>query len=110
MRTCFERFVLLGVIFLGMGYAHAASLTPPHEPRNNSFYVCYERCHIQHSVRTLIATYRKFEYTGCTISRQPCRAICFKKSGCPPHPLKQFGWFNNYPQTLNAFYRCAYSA
>ena len=95
---------------LSMTHAvQARPLTPPNEPKEDSFYVCYDRCYVHHSVRAPLNTYRKLKYAGCMISRVPCNLSCAKKGRHPSAPLKLFGWFNNYPQTLNAFYRCAYS-
>ena len=109
MRVDLKGLILLSAALCVAGFAAANSLTPPREPKENSFYVCYEKCRIHHTVRAPLATYRKYQYLGCTISRTPCDASCVKRANCPPYPLKLFGWFNNYPQTLNAFYRCAYS-
>lgn len=105
MRACLTWLMLLGVAC----FANASPLTPPHEPKDDSFYVCYEGCRINYSVRAPLVTYRKYKYLGCSITRIPCDAACVKKVNCPPVKLKLFGWFNNYPQALNAFYRCAYS-
>ncbi|MDA9271822.1 hypothetical protein N9Q05_00345 [bacterium] len=91
------------------GLANAAPLTPWHEPKEDSFYVCYTERHIHYSIRAPLNTYRKYKYTGCSIARIPCKARCVKKVNCPPVKLHLFDWFNNYPQALNAFYRCAYS-
>ena len=104
------RAYMTGLILLGFAsLAYAKPLTPPHEPKDDSFYVCYESCRVFHSTRAPLATYRKFKYLGCSISRTPCHVSCIKKTNCPPVKLKLFGWFNNYPQSLNAFYRCAYT-
>lgn len=109
MRIYLKSITLLCITFFLAGNAHAVPLTPPQEPKENSFYVCYEKCHIHHSVRAPLSLYRKYQYLGCTIIRTPCDAVCINKINCPPIKLKLFGWFNNYPQALNAFYRCAYS-
>lgn len=97
------------VLFSLSSIAIAAPLTPPQEPKEDSFYVCYKERHVNYSIRAPLNTYRKFKYTGCSISRIPCDATCVKKVNCPPVKLKLFDWFNTYPQALNAFYRCAYS-
>lgn len=107
MRASFIRRVLY--LFLSVSSVlNAAPLTPPCEPKDDSFYVCYNERHINYSIRAPLATYRKYKYLGCSISRVPCDATCVKKINCQ-HTLKLFDWFNNYPQALNAFYRCAYS-
>ena len=109
MRVDRNGWILLCAALFFVSYAGAASLTPPHEPKENSFYVCYEQGRVHHIVKAPIANYRKYQYLGCSITRTPCYASCVKGAHCPPFPLKLFGWFNNYPQALNAFYRCAYS-
>ncbi len=109
MRTYLNCLTVFYIAFCLMGNARAVPLTPQREPKDNSFYVCYEQYRIHHSVRAPLSTFRTYQYLGCTIIRTPCQAICLKKEKCPPVPLKLFGWFNNYPQALNAFYRCAYS-
>lgn len=87
----------------------AASITPPQEPKENTFYVCYAERHVNTSIRAPLNIYRKFKYTGCSISRTPCKTLSITKVNCPQAKLKLFDLFNNYPQALNAFYRCAYS-
>jgi len=109
MRVCQKWFVLLGMVLLIAGYAKANSLTPPNEPKENSFYVCYERCSTDYSVRAPLLSYQKLKYIGCTINRTPCDTLYVKPHNGPPVKLRSFGWFNNYHQTMNAFYRCAYS-
>lgn len=108
LRNKLMLFVTVAVLSITQG-VQAHPLTPPHEPKEDSFYVCYDRCYVHHSIRAPLNTYRKLRYKGCVISRVPCNASCVKKKHCPPVPLKLFGWFNNYPQSLNAFYRCAYN-
>lgn len=116
---------------------NANSLTPPNEPSNDSFYVCYKECIKDHTMMTLFLDYELHHYVGCMISRVPCFSYVLKqkkcystektmccnvKNGTKPQErkkiivrqcykdhLKQFGWFNTYPKALNAFYRCAYS-
>lgn len=95
----------------------ANSLTPPLEPKDDSFYICYEkRCRNNVMVSSppifIIPAfkYTKYKYIGCIISRIPCELIEGDKF-VAEHPWRyiQFSWANNYPQALNAFYRCAYS-
>lgn len=108
----------------------ANPLTPPHEPRDNDFYVCYAHRFTKVEICKGCIKYRKFKYEGCMISRAPCSTIpikCkaaphqkspkiamdkdagIKQKGCLRPAMKQFYWYNNYPQALNAFYRCAYT-
>jgi hypothetical protein len=87
----------------------AVPLTPPYEPRDDSFYVCYTKCRVNYSLRAPLATYRKLKYSGCVITRKPCDDICIKKINCPAVKLKLFDWFHTYTAALNGFYRCAYS-
>lgn len=89
--------------------ATTKKLTPPHEPKTDSFYVCYKDCAVKMSSKSFFLIYRKHKYLGCIISRAPCHKHCEKKAHCPMKRYKQFGWFNNYYDALNAFYRCAYS-
>lgn len=107
-----------GILFFLCSHSHANSLTPPNEPQNNSFYVCYKTYRTHHSVAAPLSVFRKYQYLGCIITREPCYKIRVKTKFCPlPYAknqccprrvLKKFGWFNNYPDALNAFYRCAY--
>ncbi|MDP3704840.1 MAG: hypothetical protein Q8R24_02885 [Legionellaceae bacterium] len=108
MRTYLNYLTVLYLALFLIGDANAVPLTPQREPKENSFYVCYETSRIHHSVKAPLSTFRKYQYLGCTIIRTPCNAICLKKEKCPPVPLKLFGWFDTYPHALNAFYRCAY--
>ncbi|OGV41513.1 MAG: hypothetical protein A3F46_00230 [Legionellales bacterium RIFCSPHIGHO2_12_FULL_42_9] len=128
--------VLLSLALFTASYATVNLLTPPHEPKDDSFYVCYLKCRINYTVHAPMLAYKKFKYMGCMISKAPCDTICVKNPSCHPAKLikmsrkpcvsncvtkivtqityrpvtlKSFGWFNNYPQALNAFYRCAYS-
>ena len=123
---------LLSLAWIVTGFTATIPLTPPHEPKDDSFYVCYLKCRINYTVHAPMLAYKKFKYLGCMISRVPCANICVKnasypqvklstmshkpcgsncvaKMSCAPTKLKPFGWFNNYPEALNAFYRCAYS-
>ena len=134
MRAYRKLLALLSLaLFTTASYATMIPLTPPHEPKDDSFYVCYLKCRINYTVRAPMLAYKKFKYLGCMISKVPCDTLCVKNSSChpaklskmsrkpcsshcvtqvllcPPVKLKSFGWFNNYPQALNAFYRCAYS-
>lgn len=111
------------LIFFICAKGQSESLTPPNEPKNNSFYVCYKTYKVHHSVAAPFTLFRKYQYLGCMISRQPCYMIgaknkpypvvhpnnkCYPQKCCPQGGLRKFGWFNNYPDALNAFYRCAY--
>jgi len=99
--------ILLFITSTSMSYA--GPLTPPREPKENSFYICYERCRIKYSIKAPLALYRKYQYVGCTIETRPCDDICKTKNKVCRYKLKLFDWFDNYPHALNAFYRCAYS-
>jgi len=79
----------------------SGSLTPANQPRNNSYYVCYQQRHTAQRSYRLVYTYDRFRYSGCVISRQKCQHR--RKNRC------YFGWFKTYYQAKNAFYRCAYS-
>lgn len=138
MRIGLTRLVITGMSFFPATLLYASSLTPPHEPHDNSFYVCYKQCHIKRSLYAPLAVYHKYQYRGCMISRKPCTTMVLRKKhcsipvvtmptckscatakpcatilrkqvSCPPITMKSFGWFDTYPQALNAFYRCAYS-
>lgn len=150
--NCFIKLCL--TLLLTNAFAHR--LTPPDEPRNDSFYVCYKHSRTQTIIHAPLANYKDIHYMGCMIDTRPCASILIKHSkkctqtvrithlvpcanqaskitnqpckacvkhskvklcptvivkqqACPAQCFKQFGWFNNYPQALNAFYRCAYS-
>ncbi len=100
--------------FLLMAYliapAHATPLTPPGEPKENNFYVCFDKRRVNIIQYAPLVQYKKYQYTGCIISRIPCCDYKIETPNCPPRPLNLFAWFNNYPDALNAFYRCAYSS
>lgn len=91
--------------------AFTHSLTPPGEPKNDSFYICYENRLPNEATHAVFSRYCTYKYLGCVISRVPCHLICgdekFGKSA--PKPRHQFQWVNTYPKALNSFYRCAYS-
>lgn len=99
------------IILANMNYTYAKPLTPPREPKIHSYYVCYEKCQINYTIRgiALPYQYRKYQYIGCSIETRPCNTICWKKGKKRHKQLKIFDWFETYPQALNAFYRCAYS-
>lgn len=114
--TIYIKKILLSVtVFWLSGSLNANRLTPPDEPKDDSFYICYEkRCPntVTASPPVLMipgTSYTQLKYVGCMISQIPCEAICDDKFKAHPIKLKQFSWANNYPQALNAFYRCAYS-
>lgn len=115
MIASMPRMMLLVVTSLLTCQVLANRLTPPNEPRDDSFFICYQkRCPITISVSPPVlmipgSHFTKYKYVGCIISRTPCDAICEKKRKGPPIKYKQFSWASNYPQALNAFYRCAYS-
>jgi hypothetical protein len=138
MRISLNWFMIFSLFFLPTSYAFSQALiqpheyafnqalTPPNEPVDNSFYVCYEKRRVRSIICPLFFTYRKFRYLGCVILRKPCEEVCLKpkpivveRQSCGGvclnqtlivvEHLKPFGWFNNYPQALNAFYRCAYT-
>ena len=109
MCECLIRLMLCCVIVFVSSVANADDLTPSHEPNNASFYVCYKTCQVQHIPQSLVIVYRKYNYLGCSIQRSACHLPCLNKHPCKVQSLKTFGWFNNYIDTLNAFYRCAYS-
>ena len=82
----------------------AKGLTPERQPLNNSYYVCYEK-RIPVNVKKFVTKhYHSLHYQGCTITLDECLNNEKKQK------LKQFGWFNNYNDAINAFYRCAYSS
>ncbi len=111
MRNCRKWFLLPGAALLLAGHARAEPLTPAYEPRDNAYYVCYEQRRVDYTIHTVGTrlVYHKFKHLGCIISRQSCCHLEKKKPHCPPVKYKPFGYFNNYPQALNAFYRCAYN-
>ena len=89
--------------------AIALPLTPEDEPKADSFYVCYESRWYNNVEEGLIKLIH-YKYLGCIISKVPCHLYCGDKfTAGPSKPLKQFQWFNNYPDALNSFYRCAYN-
>lgn len=127
MEHCMMRYTIgLGILgfFLWLPlHASDSSLTPAHEPYDDSFFVCYETCRSHYVINSLLHRYFQYQYLGCRISRQPCcqhrlKKRCqyiLKKKCCKPihytapcH-LKEFGWYNTYLQALNGFYRCAYN-
>jgi len=109
MRVYQKSVAALSIALYAINVAHAESLTPPYEPMNNSFYVCYLERRVDSVVYTPLAAYEKYQYTDCIISRQNCCTHIIERPNRPPQKLQLFGWFDNYPQSLNAFYRCAYS-
>ena len=109
MRVYQNWFVTLGIALYCVNYAHAEPLTPPHEPVNNSFYVCYAERRVDTIIYSPLLTYQKYQYHNCMISRTNCCNHVIERPNRPPQKLQLFGWFDNYPQSLNAFYRCAYS-
>lgn len=123
-----------GCLFFMTSYASDRTLTPPNEPHDANFYVCYANRTVHCSIRAFYARYQLFKYNGCIISRTPCnlhkvnRPECRNvklrpppgATGCHPYPerknccpdpcrMKSFGCFDTYLQALNAFYRCAYN-
>ena len=104
--NCFQFIVLFGL----MNQAIADDLTPKLEPKDAIFFVCYQACRVNYSVSAPLATYDAYEYIGCVIQRTPCYHVRQQKNHKRSRPLNVFGQFNNYPDALNAFYRCAYSA
>jgi len=121
MRDGWKWLVLLCAGWFFTGHASAELLTPPNEPQDNVFYVCYTKRVIEYSIRPQLSAevsqtlsrlvYHKYKYKGCIISRTSCCDLALKvrKSHQQSCKMKPFGLFNNYPQSLNAFYRCAYS-
>lgn len=109
MRVYQKLFVLLGVAFTLTAYAIPEPLTPPHEPKDNSFYICYDERRVSTVIYDPFVNYEKYQYVGCMISRTSCCNYEVREKNKLSTPLKLFGWFDNYPQALNAFYRCAYS-
>ncbi len=104
-----RRLGLLSV-FLGMFTPlHAENLTPPNEPHDDLFYVCYKKCRDNYTIRAPLAGFTHHQYLGCVIQRTPCDKVCHPHCA-PPHPsLHLFGQYNTYQQALNSFYMCAYS-
>ncbi len=102
-------FLAFSTALFIMGIATARSLTPPEEPKNDSYYICYEKRFPNKVVRSLAPNYRSFKYIGCIISHVPCHLYCGDKFHARPARLKQFQWMSTYPDALNSFYRCAYS-
>lgn len=94
---------------LNINICLANELTPADEPKDDSFYVCYEKRCLNTVSSTPLLRYKSYKYIGCVISRLPCDMYCVDKSCHPPKRLKQFYWYNNYYDALNSFYRCAYS-
>jgi hypothetical protein len=86
----------------------ALPLTPPMEPKADSFYICYEKRCPNNVTNTAFYNYTRFKYIGCIISKLPCHLYCGDKFHAGK-PLRQFQWVNTYPAALNSFYRCAYS-
>lgn len=114
MRRSFLRSVLFAgfCFFVELVHADCSSLrclTPSHEPKDESFYVCYVSRDLHHPISHVLLLYRRYKYHGCIISKDPCYKLYAKKPHCPVNRLKRFGWFNNYFDALNAFYRCAYN-
>lgn len=127
MRFFLLLFFALNVLMLS--HANARSLTPPNEPKDDSFYICYEKrfannvmpqvpsvrkncvgaCLINGISHTIFPTYVTYKYIGCIISRLPCHLYTGDKFHARPEHLKQFQWMDTYPKALNSFYRCAYS-
>lgn len=97
------------ICFFTFNNAYSRSLTPPIEPKADSFYVCYEKRCPNNVVDTPGTRYTRLKYIGCIISELPCHLYCGDKFNPQTTPLKQFQWVNNYPDALNSFYRCAYN-
>lgn len=88
----------------------ARSLTPPNEPKADSFYICYEKRFTNTITQSVFTEFTDFKYIGCIISRLPCHLYCSEKmQNCAQTKLFQFQWVNTYHKALNSFYRCAYS-
>src|SRR5437879_323506 len=109
MRNPMIHLLTIYTLFFTMGTAVAGSLTPPEEPKNDSFYICYEQRLPNDIAYDVFAKFTGFKYIGCIISRLPCHLYCGDKFHAQPANLKQFQWVNTYPKALNSFYRCAYS-
>lgn len=119
MRNGLKSLIVMGTVWLFATTANANPLTPPYEPHDNVFHVCYEKRVVEYSIRAMSSAlvsdmksplrYQKYKYVGCSISRTSCCELKTNKAHHRPCRLKPFGQFNNYPQSLNAFYRCAYS-
>lgn len=111
MHISLKKIYISSLLALLPFISNAAGLTPIHEPHDNSFYVCYQKCQIQYKLHAPLATFKKYHYIGCTIQSTPCHCPCTQEERCQSYrpKLKLFDWFDNYPQALNAFYRCAYS-
>lgn len=113
-------------VSLHLNTGNADPLTPPNQPVDDSFFVCYQY-RSPHLKSCRILRYFRYKYRGCIISKIPCNAIPLPKICAPKEILikktatvvtapvccvatyKLFYWYDNYPQALNAFYRCAYS-
>lgn len=99
--------VIIGTVI--MNAVAARALTPPEEPRDDSYYICYEKRFPNTVTHALLPNYTTYKYIGCTISRLPCQLYCGDKFHARPEHLRQFQWMDTYPKALNSFYRCAYS-
>ena len=126
-----RHFILLCLALntVALSTAGARSLTPPNEPKDDSFYICYEKrcpnkvmpqvpsvpkncfgaCIVNAVTHTILPTYVSYKYIGCIISRLPCHLYTGDKFHARPEHLRQFQWMDTYPKALNSFYRCAYS-
>lgn len=122
-------FFVLNALLLTSNISIGRSLTPPAEPKDDSFYICYEKrfpnnvytqgptprsnsrrpCATFSSGKAIFPDYVTYKYIGCIISRLPCHLYTSDKFHAHALPLKQFQWMNTYPKALNSFYRCAYS-
>ena len=109
MRICQKLCVVLCLILTRTAYAITGPLTPPHEPKDNNFYICFDKRRVNTIHYVPLLNYHKYRYHGCMISRTSCCNHKILEKDSPSTPLKLFGWFDNYPDALNAFYRCAYS-
>lgn len=84
--------------------AGAKGLTPENQPLNDSYYVCYHKRLSVNASRFGYPPFKQLHYKGCVITLDECL-----NHGKQKTKLQQFGWFNNYNDAVNAFYRCAYS-
>lgn len=128
MRYYLSKLMLLSMIYYSSGGFAMRSLTPPAEPKDDSFYICYEKRFLNNvttqepipctrgtgacarrNTHTILPMFKSYKYIGCIISRLPCQMYTGDKFHARPAHLRQFQWMDTYPKALNSFYRCAYS-
>ena len=101
LRKAHLWLILWATLFSGITSATSNALTPANNPRDYSYYVCYQDRGYIPEVRRGLFKYRKIAYRGCIISKRYCERR-------EDSHQRYFGWFSTYPQARNAFYRCAY--